>query len=70
MTASDRIVLRGITAFGHHGVLEHEQRLGQAFGVDVGLELDLSVAGRSDDLADTVDYGALSAAIVAVVVAM
>lgn len=57
---SDRIVLRGIEAFGHHGVLEHEQRYGQAFTVDVELELDLAPAGASDALDDTVDYGALS----------
>ena len=66
MTA-DRIELRGITAFGHHGVLPHEQELGQTFVVDVALELDLAPAGASDDLADTVDYGALSGDLAAVV---
>ena len=66
MTA-DRIELRGITAFGHHGVLPHEQELGQTFVVDVALELDLEPAGASDDLADTVDYGALSGDLAAVV---
>ena len=66
MTA-DRIELRGIEAFGHHGVLPHEQELGQTFIVDVALELDLAPAGASDDLADTVDYGALSGDLAAVV---
>jgi dihydroneopterin aldolase len=65
--SSDRIVLRGIEAFGHHGVLAHERALGQTFIVDVELELDLSAAGASDDLGDTVDYGALSGALAAVV---
>jgi dihydroneopterin aldolase len=64
---ADRIVLRGIEAFGRHGVLPHEQEFGQTFGVDVELELDLSSAGASDDLSDTVDYGALSADLAAVV---
>lgn len=66
MTA-DRIELRGIRAFGHHGVLPHEQELGQTFIVDVALELDLAPAGASDDLTDTVDYGALSGDLAAVV---
>ena len=66
MTA-DRIELRGIEAFGRHGVLAHEQELGQTFVVDVALELDLAPAGASDDLADTVDYGALSGELAAVV---
>jgi dihydroneopterin aldolase len=64
---ADRIVLRGIEVFGHHGVLPHEQTLGQAFTVDAELELDLAPAGASDLLADTVDYGALSADLAAVV---
>jgi 7,8-dihydroneopterin aldolase/epimerase/oxygenase len=64
---SDRIVLRGLRAFGHHGVLAHEQTYGQTFTVDAELELDLTAAGASDALTDTVDYGALSAQLAAVV---
>jgi len=64
---SDRIALRGLTAFGHHGVLPHERELGQTFLVDAELELDLAAAGTSDVLAETVDYGALSAALATVV---
>jgi 7,8-dihydroneopterin aldolase/epimerase/oxygenase len=63
----DRIAITGIQAFGYHGVLPHEREFGQRFVVDVVLELDLSAAGRSDDLADTVDYGALSGAVAAIV---
>jgi len=65
--SSDRIELRGIEAFGRHGVLPHEQEFGQTFVVDAVLELDLTRAGASDDLADTVDYGALSRDLAAVV---
>ncbi len=61
--SGDRIMLRGIRAFARHGVLPHERELGQPFTVDVVLELDLAAAARSDDLADTVDYGAVAAAV-------
>lgn len=56
MSADDRIELTGLRAVGYHGVFEHERREGQEFGVDVVLHTDLSVAGGSDDLADTVNY--------------
>ena len=64
---SDSIRIDGLRVFGHHGVLAHERELGQTFTVDVALELDLAAAGASDDLADTVDYGALTGALAAVV---
>lgn len=59
----DRIDIRGISAFGHHGVLDHERENGQEFVVDVSLGLDLEPAAQTDDLASTVDYGVLSEAI-------
>jgi dihydroneopterin aldolase len=63
----DRIELRGLRVRGHHGVLDHERRDGQDFVVDLVLHLDLAPAGASDDLADTVDYGALAQRAAAVV---
>jgi dihydroneopterin aldolase len=60
-----RIALSGISARGYHGVFEHERVDGQDFVVDVVLQVDLSTAAASDDLADTVDYGGLAAAVVA-----
>lgn len=57
---TDRIELTGIRAWGHHGVLDHERRLGQEFVVDLSLAVDLTTAAASDDLADTVDYGVLA----------
>lgn len=59
----DRITLTGIRAFGHHGVLPHERTFGQQFSADVTLSLDLAQVGASDALADTVDYGAVAAAV-------
>lgn len=56
---SDRIELRGMRFSGRHGVLPHEAVDAQPFEVDVVLELDLAPAGSHDDLARTVDYGAV-----------
>ncbi len=57
---SDRIVISGLEAYGHHGVLPHERRDGQPFVVDLALDVDLGPAGESDDLSRTVDYGQLA----------
>ena len=57
---SDQIALRGVRAFGYHGVLPEERRDGQPFVVDVVLSVDTRFAAASDDLADTVDYGGLA----------
>ncbi len=62
---TDRITISGIRARGFHGVFGHERRDGQDFVVDVVLEVDLRRAGRSDDLADTVSYADVAAAVVA-----
>jgi dihydroneopterin aldolase len=53
---SDRIVVKGITAHGFHGVYPEEQSKGQKFIVDVALEVDLFEAATSDSLAAAVDY--------------
>ena len=57
---SDRIVLKGLQVFAHHGVLAEEKKLGQRFALDVTAVLDLGRAGRSDDYGDTVCYDALT----------
>jgi 7,8-dihydroneopterin aldolase/epimerase/oxygenase len=64
---SDRIALRGLLVRGHHGVFEYERAEGQDFVVDVTLDVDTSTAAGSDDLADTVDYGALALTIAGIV---
>lgn len=55
----DRITLHGVRVWAHHGVAEHERRIGQPFVVDVTVETDLGPAAASDDLADTIDYSDL-----------
>jgi dihydroneopterin aldolase len=64
---ADRIVLSGLRARGRHGVYDFERGQGQDFVVDAVLELDLAPAARSDDLADTVNYGELAGRLVAIV---
>jgi dihydroneopterin aldolase len=57
---TDRIQVDGIEVLARHGVLEHEKVEPQRFLIDLTVFLDLSKAGASDDLADTVDYGSLA----------
>jgi 7,8-dihydroneopterin aldolase/epimerase/oxygenase len=47
--------------------LPEERERAQPFEVDLDLDVDLSAAAATDDLADTVDYGAVTAAAARVV---
>lgn len=67
MTAADRIELRGLRVSGLVGVLDLEKRQAQPLEIDLDLSVDLAAAGASDDLADTVDYGAVCDAVAATV---
>ena len=64
---TDQIVLKGISAHGHHGVLGFEKRDGQTFVVDVTMQVDLVPAGTSDNLADTVNYAEVAGDVVALI---
>ena len=57
----DRIELRGLRVDAICGVLPHERTTPQPLEIDVDLTAELAVAGASDDLADTIDYGAVTA---------
>jgi len=57
--APDRILLKGLSFFGKHGVLPEETSLGQRFEVDATLYCDLQSAGCGDDLHATTDYAAV-----------
>jgi dihydroneopterin aldolase len=52
----DLLVLEGMSFYGYHGETQAERTLGNRFYVDVEIRMDLSIAGRSDDIADTLDY--------------
>jgi dihydroneopterin aldolase len=56
----DRIAIRGLTAYAHHGVYAFERRQGQTFKCDAVLELDISAAAATDDLTRTVNYAELA----------
>ena len=58
----DRIELRGMSFQGRHGVRDAEREQAQEFRVDVEVAADLSQAGGTDRLADTVDYTKVRAA--------
>ncbi len=60
---ADRLVVRGLRLWAHVGVLACEREQGQWFELDLELAVDLAPAGRSDQLADTLDYGVLIAAL-------
>ena len=63
----DALELRGLRVLGVHGALVEEQSRAQPFEVDLDVEADLSVAGRTDALDDTIDYGAVVASVERVV---
>ena len=56
---ADRIEVRGLELLVYCGVLPEEQARKQPFLFDLDLYMDLSVAGASDDLDDTANYGAI-----------
>ena len=56
---SDTIFVHGLLVHAHHGVMAHEEKVGQRFMIDLELAIDLVAAGDSDKLADTASYGAI-----------
>jgi 7,8-dihydroneopterin aldolase/epimerase/oxygenase len=52
----DLLLLEGMSFYGYHGETEAERTLGTHFYVDAEIRMDLSRAGASDHIADTLDY--------------
>lgn len=52
----DKIILKGIRFHGYYGVAEAERQLGQKYEIDLELMAELSAAGKTDDLAYTINY--------------
>lgn len=52
----DKIIARGLSFKGCHGVLAEEKKCPQIFKVDLEMYLDLRPAGQEDNLKLTVDY--------------
>lgn len=55
----DKIILSNMRFRSHSGVLEEEKRDGQDFVVSLELEMENIPACRTDNIYDTVDYGAV-----------
>jgi dihydroneopterin aldolase len=55
----DTMRLERMQFYGKHGVFAEENKLGQRFYVTLDLQIDLSRAGRTDDLNETVNYAEL-----------
>ncbi|MGA8207335.1 MAG: dihydroneopterin aldolase [Candidatus Dormiibacterota bacterium] len=54
--SADRLLLRQLHFFGHHGVSAEERRAGGVFIVDLEVETETERSARSDDVGDTVNY--------------
>ena len=59
------IEIKGIKGYGYHGVFANEREIGQEFFVDLVADLDLTAAATSDNLEDSVDYGAMAKLVLA-----
>lgn len=57
------IQLRGLSCRAKVGVPAWERKKRQTISLDLTLSLDLAAAAASDDLKDSVDYGAVEAAV-------
>ena len=56
MVYEDKICIRGLRIFAHHGVYEEETRLGQTFVVNATLFTSTKKGGLQDCLEDTISY--------------
>jgi len=52
----DRILLTDLAFYGYHGVMREENTLGQRFRIDLECGVDLTEAGRTDDVETTISY--------------
>lgn len=53
----DKIIIENLVVFARHGVCQEEQVLGQKFLVSAVLYTNTQMAGLSDELSGTIDYG-------------
>jgi dihydroneopterin aldolase len=59
----DKILIADLQFHAHTGVSAEERKAGQRYSIDVELACDLASAGRTDDLAQTIDYAAVTRAV-------
>jgi 7,8-dihydroneopterin aldolase/epimerase/oxygenase len=60
---SDAIFITGLLIHAHHGVMPHEEKVGQRFVLDLELATDLAPAAVSDKVVDTVSYASIVEAV-------
>lgn len=56
----DKLHIKDLTIFAHHGVFPEEKELGQKFVLDLTLTYDMTTSARTGDLSSSVHYGELS----------
>lgn len=56
----DKISIKNLEVFAHHGVFPEENKLGQKFLVSAVLYTDTRAAGMTDDLTESIHYGIVS----------
>src|SRR5699024_7299636 len=55
---SIKIILNQLSFYGYHGLFQEEKQLGQRFLVDATLNVSLKQAGKTDEMQQSIDYGA------------
>lgn len=63
----DSITITGLSVHGYHGVYPEERETGQTFVVDLTLDVDISRAAETDEVAHTVDYSVVVDQVVSIV---
>jgi len=57
---TQKIQIKGLRVFGHHGVLEHERSEGQYFVIDASIWIDYERAAATDDISNTASYAEIA----------
>jgi len=65
MQQLDRILIEGLEVRTVIGIYDWEREIRQTVRLDMEMAWDVSRAGRSDDIADTLDYKAVSKRLIA-----
>ena len=56
---NDQITIKNLEVYANHGVFPEEQKLGQKFIISAILYTDTRIAGKTDDLEASIDYGTI-----------
>lgn len=52
----DKLIIKEIEFIGHCGITEEERITGQRLSADIELSVDITMAAKSDQLQDSIDY--------------